>query len=155
MVIIVYDSLLAMISLNLNGILDLSAQYYGSVLFSIVVMLFYFIYVLVWVRPFRLFELYKIHNIFRAIALCILPVNKYAGIVLLDLFDLFFFVVDLVLYRHEKLSVKVYVVEKILTLIALNTAIFATESLSLLVVAGLCMAGIFIIKLYYTGTTMK
>ena len=45
--------------------------------------------------------------------------------------------------------------EKVLTLIALNTAIFATESLSLLVVAGLCMAGIFIIKLYYTGTTMK
>ena len=100
MVIIIYDALLAMISLNLNGILDLSAQYYGSVLFSILLLLFYLIYVIVWVRPFRLFELYKIHNIFRAIALAILAINKYAGIILLDIFELFFFVVDMVLYRQ-------------------------------------------------------
>ncbi len=42
-----------------------------------------------------------------------------------------------------------------LTSIALNTSIFATNSLSLLVVAGVCIAGIFLIKLYYTAVTMK
>lgn len=45
--------------------------------------------------------------------------------------------------------------ERVLTLVAINTSILATNSLMLLVVAGACMAGIFFIKIYYTATTMK
>lgn len=37
----------------------------------------------------------------------------------------------------------------------LNASIFATDSLALLITAGLAMAGIFFIKVYYTGVTMK
>lgn len=42
-----------------------------------------------------------------------------------------------------------------LTLAAINASVFATDSLSLLVEAGLSVAGILLIKLYYTGRTMK
>ena len=126
MVIILYDAILAMISLNLNGLLSLGPQYYGSVLFGILLILFYLMYVIVWVRPFRLFELYKIQNCFRVIALGVLPLNKYGGIIVLDIVEVGFFIADMVLYRFEKLHMKIYVVEKLLTMIALNTSIFAT-----------------------------
>lgn len=50
---------------------------------------------------------------------------------------------------------KAYVFERILIMIALNASIFATTSISLLVVAGIAVAGIFIIKIYYTIITVK
>ena len=99
MVIWLYDSALAMISLNLNGILDLTAQYYVSVMLGLLLILFFTIYLMVWVRPYRLFELYKINNVFRVIGLAILPINLYAGIILIDLIELTFIILDLVLYR--------------------------------------------------------
>ena len=74
-----------MISLNLNGILDLTAQYYVSILFALLLILFFFIYIMVWVRPYRLFELYKINNAFRVVGLAVLPVNIYAGLIIIDL----------------------------------------------------------------------
>jgi hypothetical protein len=55
MVIIIYESILVLFSLQLNGILDLSAQYYASVLIGILLLIFYLIYLGVWVRPYRLF----------------------------------------------------------------------------------------------------
>lgn len=53
------------------------------------------------------------------------------------------------------MNVKAYVFERILIMIALNASIFATTSISLLVVAGIAVAGIFIIKIYYTIITVK
>jgi hypothetical protein len=99
MVIWLYDSALAMISLNLNGILALTAQYYVSVMLGLLLILFFTIYLVVWVRPYRLFELYKINNVFRVIGLATLPINLYAGIILIDLIELTFIILDLVLYR--------------------------------------------------------
>ena len=84
-----------------------------------------------------------------------LPSNIYAGIIFIDLIELTFIIVDVVFYRFEKLNFKVYVAERVLTFIAINTSIFATDSLTLLVVAGLCMAAIFLIKIYFTGVTVK
>jgi len=40
-------------------------------------------------------------------------------------------------------------------LIALSTAIFTGNSLSLLAVGGVCIAGVFLIKLYYSVITIK
>lgn len=110
MVIVIYDSILAVISVKLNSIVGLSAQFYASVLVSLLLLLFYLIYVMVWVRPYRLFELYKIHNIFRVIGLAILPINRYGGIVFIDICELLFLILDLVLYRFEKLSLRLYVI---------------------------------------------
>lgn len=76
MVIWLYGAALAIISLNLNGILDLTAQYYVSIIMGLVLILFYSIYVMVWVRPYRLFELYKVNNVLRVVGLAVLPVNK-------------------------------------------------------------------------------
>lgn len=84
--------------------------YMGSIIFSILLLLFYAIYMLVWVRPFRIYELYKINNFFRIIGLIVLPSSKYGGIILIDITELLFFIIDIVLYRHEKLNVKTYVI---------------------------------------------
>lgn len=91
----------------------------------------------------------------RVIGLAILPINRYGGIIVIDIAELVFLVLDLVLYRLEKLHVKIYIIEKALTMAAINASIFANDSLALLIVAGLCIAGIFLIKIYYTGVTMK
>ena len=99
MVIILYDSILAMMSLQLNGILNLPAQYYASVFLSIIIVIGYLVYFIVSVRPYRLFELYKINNLFRVVGLAILQVNKQAGIVVITLVELFFFTLDIVFYR--------------------------------------------------------
>ena len=50
---------------------------------------------------------------------------------------------------------KAYVCERIFIMIAINTSIFATTSLSLLIVAGISIAAIFAIKIYYTVITVK
>ena len=99
MVIILYDSLLAVMSLKLNGILNLSAQFYASIFMSIILLICYSIYFIVSVRPYRLFELYKINNLFRVAGLAVLPVNRYAGIIIINLAELTFFTLDVVFYR--------------------------------------------------------
>jgi len=85
MVVILYDSILAVMSVQLNGILNLPAQYYASVFMSIILVIGYLVYFIVSVRPYRLFELYKINNLFRVVGLAVLPVNKQAGIILINI----------------------------------------------------------------------
>lgn len=99
MVIVIYDSILAMISLSLNSLTGMSAQYLGGIVLGLLLLIFYVIYVMVWVRPYRLFELYKINNIFRVLGLAIMPVNRYGGLILIDICELIFFMIDSVLYR--------------------------------------------------------
>ena len=77
MVIILYMSCLAMISLTQNSITELVTQYLASIALALLLLIFFVIYTLVWVRPYRLFELYKINNLFRVIGLAILPINRY------------------------------------------------------------------------------
>ena len=52
MVIILYNSALGMMSLKLNGILDLPAHFYASVFFSIFFLILYIIYFIVAVCPY-------------------------------------------------------------------------------------------------------
>ena len=91
----------------------------------------------------------------RIVGLAILPINRYAGLIIIDICELIFFMIDMVLYRTEKLNVKAYIFERIFIVIALNASIFSTTYLSLLIVAGLAIAGIFAIKIYYTVITVK
>jgi hypothetical protein len=51
--------------------------------------------------------------------------------------------------------VKTYVVERVLTLVAFNAAVLAPNYTAVLGVMGSTMAGVFIIKLYYTAITTK
>ena len=62
MVIILYMSCLAMVSVTMNSITSLVAQYLASVGLALLLLIFYVVYVLVWVRPYRLFEMYKFNN---------------------------------------------------------------------------------------------
>jgi hypothetical protein len=155
MVITLYFCALSVMSLQYNSLLSIGTMFLGSIALSLLLLIFYVIYMAVWVRPYRLYELYKINNLFRIVALAILPVNRYGGIVVLDIIELIFTGIDLVLYRHEKLNTKTYIVERLLILIALNTAVFAPSASSLLAVAGIALSLLFAIKLYYTVITVK
>jgi hypothetical protein len=133
----------------------MTSTYLGSVVLSLLILICYSIYFLVWVRPFRLFELYKINNFFRVVGLAILASNIYGGIIMIDLSELLFILIDLTLYRHEKLSLKAYVAERMLIFIAFNASIFSTSYTTLLGLMGTTMALLFGIKLYYTAITTK
>jgi len=89
------------------------------------------------------------------IGLAILPTNRYVGLILIDICELVFFIIDMVLYRSEKLNIKAYVLERMLILVGINASIFSTNWLSLIISAGISIALIFFIKIYYTVITIK
>lgn len=64
-------------------------------------------------------------------------------------------IVDLALYRTEKLNIKTYVAERLLIIIAFNASVFSGSSTTLLGLMGGTMAILFAIKLYYTAKTTK
>lgn len=109
MVVTVYFSLISIMSIGMNSLTELDIIYMGSIIFSVILLLFYTIYILIWVRPFRIFELYKINNFFRVIGLIVLPSSKYGGIIIIDIAEIIFFIIDIALYRHEKINLKTYV----------------------------------------------
>lgn len=155
MVLLVYFSAIAMMSLKLNSLLGMPTGFLASVGISLMILIVYLIYVIVWVRPFRLFELYKINNLCRIIGLAILPLNVYGGIIVIDIVEITFFLIDLGVYRHEKLSVRAYIVERICLLLTFNGAIFSEDYTAVLGVVGFSMGVIFFIKMYYTAITVK
>ena len=61
----------------------------------------------------------------------------------------------MVLYRSEKLNLKSYVLERMLILVAINSSVFATSWMSLIIAAGISIGIIFAIKIYYTVVTIK
>lgn len=63
--------------------------------------------------------------------------------------------IDMVLYRSEKLNLKSYVLERMLILVAINSSVFATSWMSLIIAAGISIGIIFAIKIYYTVVTIK
>ena len=155
MVIIVYFCMIGIMALGSNSMSGTSTTFLASVALSLVILIAYSIYVLVWVRPFRLFELYKVNNIVRVIGLVIMASNNFGGIILIDLTELLFFIVDVALYRVEKLNLKLYVIERVMVFIAFNTAALAQDANTILGLAGSMMGGVFLIKLYYTAVTTK
>ena len=127
MVVALYMSALAMMSLSLNSITGLVEQYLGSIALGLMLLIFFAVYMAVWVRPYRLFELYKINNLFRVVGLAVLATNRYAGLILMDISELIFFMIDMVLYRSHKLNIKAYVFERFFIMMALNASVFATS----------------------------
>ena len=55
MVIAIYMSIIAMMSLTLNSITNLVEQYLGSIALALILLIFFAVYMFVWVRPYRLF----------------------------------------------------------------------------------------------------
>lgn len=85
MVIVLYMSSLSMVSLTMNKITDMVAQYLAGVGLALLLLIFYLIYVLVWVRPYRLFELYKFNNMARVVGLVLMSINRYVGLIVIDI----------------------------------------------------------------------
>jgi hypothetical protein len=99
MVITVYFSAISMMSMGMNSLVGMNTIYLASIIISLVLLIAYAIYFLFWVRPFRLFELYKLNNMARVIGVVVMASNKYGGIIFIDLTDILFFIIDLTLYR--------------------------------------------------------
>jgi hypothetical protein len=94
-----YSIVISLLSLQFNDILTTKSPFMISLLFSLIFLIAYSIYFFVWVKNQRHLELYKINNIFRAVSLVIVVVNKFAGIILLDLVEIIFIILDLMFYR--------------------------------------------------------
>lgn len=99
MVIILYCSLIGIYSVGMNSLTSMSTTFLSSVILSLVLIAAYAIYFLFWVRPFRLFELYKINNLVRVIGVLIMASNRFGGLILIALSDILFFIIDMALYR--------------------------------------------------------
>ena len=56
-----------------------------------------------------------------------LPINLYGGIIIFDILDLVFIIIDLGLYRQEKLNIKTYIAERVLVLMAVNGSVFSSN----------------------------
>lgn len=155
MVITIYFSVIGMMSLEMNSLVGMNTNFLASICLSLVLLIAYILYFIFWVRPFRLFELYKINNLFRIVGLVVMATNRYGGIIVIDIAEILFFLIDIALYRTEKLHLKLYVAERALTLIALNASALSPDYVTLLGLMSSTIATIFLIKLYYTGITTK
>lgn len=155
MAITIYFSAIGMMSVGLNSLVGMNTNFLASICLSVVLLLAYALYFIFWVRPFRLFELYKINNIVRIIGLVVIATNRYGGIIVIDIAEILFFLIDVALYRTEKLHLKLYVAERILILIAFNASVLSPDHKTLLGIMGSTMAAVFLIKLYYTAITTK
>lgn len=91
----------------------------------------------------------------RVVGLAFMASNQYGGLILIVLSDILFFIIDIVLYRLEKLNLKLYIAERALTLISFMAAILSPNATTLLGLMGTTMALIFCIKIYYTAITTK
>lgn len=60
-----------------------------------------------------------------------------------------FFIIDWWLYRNDKINKLLYLIDRILTLIAFNCAIMLSGKNSSLIAFGIVVLGIFAIKAYY------
>lgn len=109
MVITIYFSAIGMMSVGLNSLVGMNTNFLASIVLSLVLLIAYILYFLFWVRPFRLFELYKINNLARIIGLVVMASNRYGGIIIIDIAEILFFLIDVALYRTEKLHLKLYV----------------------------------------------
>lgn len=155
MVVILYFSTIGMMSIGMNSLTDMDTTFLASVILSLVLLIAYVFYFLFWVRPFRLFEIYKVNNLARVIGLVVMVSNRYGGIIIIDMAEILFFILDVALYRVEKLNLKLYVLERALTFIAFNASVLAPDFTMLLGLMGSTMAAVFVIKLYYTAVTTK
>jgi hypothetical protein len=54
-----------------------------------------------------------------------MAVNKYGGIIMLNIVEVFFFAYDLYYFKNYKINLKMHIFERIMLLAAFNTALFA------------------------------
>jgi len=127
----------------------MKTQFLISSFVGIVFFIAYVIYLFVWVKPHIVYELYKIHNFLRCVFLVVIIINRFGGLVGLNLLEILFFITDWWLYRNDKINKFLYVLDRILTLIAFNCAIVLEGRNSSLIAFGIVILGIFAIKAYY------
>jgi hypothetical protein len=97
-------------------------------------------------------EMYKLKFFVNAILVVGVVASKgIAGIILIDIVEVVYFVVEMVWWREDKYNWKLRIFEFMLTLVAYNTACiitYNTPTLHALIIVS--VYGILLIKSYYT-----
>jgi hypothetical protein len=98
--------------------------------------------------------MYKLKHFLTAILVVGVVASKgIAGIILIDIVEVFFFVIEMIWWREEKYNWKLRILEFFLTLLAYNTACivtYNTPALHALII--ISVYGILLIKSYYVIT---
>ena len=147
--IVIFGTLLCLLSLQDNSVSSDNLQYTFPLLFSFAVVIAYAFYFVYWVRNRLATDLYKLNNLCRVFGLLMLAYGSNNGILFINFAEIFFFVADLTFFRKEKTSLVLYVVEKVAFLVAFNASLLKFNHVALLVVAGLCFGVITAIKTFY------
>ena len=147
--IILFGSLLTLLSLQNNSISSANYGYAFSILLSFAIVAAYCFYFHLWVRSRLATDLYKLNNLFRIAGLLLLAHNYNSGILLINFSELFFWVADLRLHQEDLSNRYLYSLERGCFWVGLNAAMLKVESLPLLVVAGGCFGIISVVKGYY------
>jgi len=124
-------------------------QFLISQFIALVFLIAYIIYLFIWVRPVTVYELYKIHNFFRAGFILLTVVNRFGGLIALNILEYLVFILDFYFYRNDKINRLLYIADRVLCLIAFNSAGFIAGPISLIAILAASLYAIFFIKGYY------
>jgi hypothetical protein len=144
-----FFSILTIYSLTLNNILTMKAAFIVSQFFALCGFVGSVIYLFIWVQPHLAFEFYKVHNFFRAISVLIIIVNKYGGIIMLNIVELLALGYDIYYLNKFKINKFLNIIDHVMIAVAFNSAVFFEDFDILSALLGLSLYSVLLIKAYY------
>jgi hypothetical protein len=144
-----FSTFLSLYSLALNDLMLMPTQFLISQFVALSFLVAYLIYLFIWVRPVMVYEFYKIHNFVRMGFILLAVVNRFGGLIGLNILELLVYIADFYFYRNDKINKHLYTTEKILCLVAFNCSGFLESPNALLIVLGLSLYAVLFIKGYY------
>lgn len=104
-----FSCYLALYSFALNSLMDMPTQFLIAQFVALAFLIAYLIYLFIWVRAVLVFELYKIHNFVRAAFILVAVVNRFGGLIALNILETLVFIVDFYFYRNDKPNKYLYI----------------------------------------------
>jgi hypothetical protein len=144
----IFSAFLSLYSFALNDLMSMGTQFLISQFVALSFMIAYLIYLFIWVRPVLVYELYKIHNFVRVAFILLAVVNRFGGLIAINILEFLVYIADFYFYRNDKINKYMYTAEKILCLVAFNCAGFLEAPKSLLIVLALSLYTVFLMKGY-------
>jgi hypothetical protein len=119
-----FSAFLSLYSFALNDLMSMATQFLISQFVALTFMIAYIIYLFIWVRPVLVYEFYKIHNFVRVAFILLAVVNRFGGLIALNILEFLVFIADFYFYRNDKINKYLYTAERILCIVAFNSAGF-------------------------------
>lgn len=119
-----FSAFLSLYSFALNDLMSMGTQFLISQFVALSFLIAYLIYLFIWVRPVLVYEFYKIHNFVRVAFILLAVVNRFGGLIALNILEFLVFISDFYFYRNDKINKHLYTAERILCVVAFNSAGF-------------------------------